>query len=514
VLAAAPRAQNGSNYHVLTNGRRDRSGHRRGRRAAAVDRHVRRGEDCAAAHVSSRPGISATAAGFASRCVPSRSGELAINSRQSCSRARRPEWQCAVVFTNPVHVAQFPLGTSGFCPTARRPARRPASSSRSSHGAVACLGITSIIPNNGLVPSAGGTSTLVAAAAMTLPHHLDRFLLGVRLQWLPTALSSLDDIRRADAPVSISPDLNQYWMFSDNEQKLWQSQTVASDAGATALRPSSPTTTTRSLRRCGAGDAGHARTASAGARPTRPDGQRIQRVTALVMIPTVAFDVGAAARPSASPAMRACRTPQPAWEPGSDLGPGTVPTLGFATWDNGGDGTVGASHVVSSTACAAEPGTDPGVLKFGGATRVPVVSAGLLQPVTSLCFGTLRPRDPAGFVSPFPVLHPTTIGGASWQLPDRARSPRRASSALAQCDLRHLGPLGTLGAPANSPSILPSPTRQARGNFSCSTEPRFAQVRVRFGVRWWLARPHVETQHLRCGRARITAAPIPSTRTR
>jgi hypothetical protein len=123
-------------------------------------------------------------------------------------------------------------------------------------------------------------------------------------------------------------------------------------------------------------------------------------------------------------------------------GPGTVGTLGFATWDNGGDGDGSVRLVWLSFdflgVAGGNPATDPGILKQAGTIRVPVVSAGLLQPLTSLGFGLFghvtRPNFPFG------------IGGASWQLPT---GPQPAACAGIAINITYgsSGRKGVLGAP-------------------------------------------------------------------
>jgi hypothetical protein len=101
-----------------------------------------------------------------------------------------------------------------------------------------------------------------------------------------------------------------------------------------------------------------------------------------------------------------------------------VPTLGFATWDNGGDGngsvrlTWLSIDLIALSPHPANPATDPGVLKQAGEVRVPVVSAGLLQATTKLSFGLFGHVTRPGFIDPYgPGGFTNAIGGASQQVP-------------------------------------------------------------------------------------------------
>jgi len=463
VLAAAPRAQNGSNYHVLTNGgdvtfRGVGAG---GAQVAPFDCLATfvAGEELRGAHVVQWSGdFGYRQQGFVEQvCVPvAGPGTLAIKfPAVMFLELDGLNGNAPVVFTNPqCSSPSFPLGTSGFVPYGTPPGSTASFLFKIfPSGAGIASGITSIIPNNGLVPSAGGTSTLIAAAAMTLPITSTGFCWGVAFRWIPTALSSLDDNDGWMHSVSISPDLNQYWMFSDNEQNLWQSQTVASDAGATALRlffanddyaltfvDADPVTLATLAPR-------------AGATPYSAWTANVSNEYGVVMNPNGGFDVGRGS--SAISFSGHAGVPNPATGVGNQdptLGPGTVPTLGFATWDNGGDGngSVRLTWISLDTLCllGLNPATDPGVLKFGGATRVPVVSAGLLQPVTSLCFGVFGHVSRPGFVSPFPSFsNPTTIGGASWQLPTGPHPSACLVGVSFNATYGTSGRLGTLGAP-------------------------------------------------------------------
>jgi hypothetical protein len=145
------------------------------------------------------------------------------------------------VFTMPVcgvPFGCFPLGNSaGIAPYGT-----PAGSSASFllTGFTTGVGLPSnaiaVIPNNGLVPSsAGGTAFVIAVASGTLGIASTGFCWGVQFGWLPSALPSLDDVNGWWMWRSNSQDNNQYWNLSDDETNIWQTQTVLSTAGGTAL---------------------------------------------------------------------------------------------------------------------------------------------------------------------------------------------------------------------------------------------------------------------------------------
>lgn len=111
-----------------------------------------------------------------------------------------------------------------------------------------------------------------------------------------------------------------------------------------------------------------------------------------------------------------------------DNRPGSVATLGFFTFDNGGDldGSVRLTWLAIDLLGLAgtNPDVDPGIPVFGGAFRVPTLSAGLLQPVTLFGFErfghlthfvTSGWPDPNGISSG--IFSPAIIAGAINQIP-------------------------------------------------------------------------------------------------
>jgi hypothetical protein len=154
--------------------------------------------------------------------------------------------------------------------------------------------------------------------------------------------------------------------------------------------------------------------------------------------------------------------------------PGTVSTLGFMTWDNGGDldGSVRLTWLAIDFLGLAgtDPATDPGVTVFGGALRVPTVSAGLILPVTIFGFqqfGHVTATaasgwpDPHGFSSG--AFGTTAIAGASNQIPI-SPLPVPCLGVALNITYGSSGRLDTMGTPGPitwNPSIAaPSGTKQ------------------------------------------------------
>lgn len=144
-----------------------------------------------------------------------------------------------VVFTNPIDAScvSFPLGgTAGFVGYGV-----PAGSSANFliSGLPSALGSGAfIIPNENLVPSGVGASAFILAGANvgSTPIASTGFCWGSQFQWVPSALPSIKDATNGWWHwVANNPLGNQYWAFSGDEQNLYSSRTIASDAGVTAL---------------------------------------------------------------------------------------------------------------------------------------------------------------------------------------------------------------------------------------------------------------------------------------
>jgi len=467
LIPGAAFAQNGSNYHVLTNGT-DAAffGVGAGGTQTAADGigTFIAGEDLRGSHLTALGDFGFRSPSFTEdACVlnaPAGGGALALKfPAMTFVELDGLNGNAPAIFLNPAcTLPSFPLGTSGFVPYGLGPGST-ASFVLAGLPSGAGSSVSIFLPNNGLTPSAGGTATLLGQAAATLPIGSTGFCWQVTFNWVPSAIPTLDDIDGLWHYAVNSPDNNQYWGFSDNEQNIWQSQTVVSDAGLTAvlglfanddyalqITSSEPDTVATLAPRPG----GDFATTTA----------NVSNEFGVVVNPNGGFDAGRGS--SAISFGGAAGVPNPTTGVGNQdpsAGPGTVGTLGFATWDNGGDGDGSVRLVWLSFdflgAAGVNPSADPGILKLGGTIRVPVVSAGLLQPLTSLGFGLFGHVTRPGF--------PFGIGGASWQLPT---GPQPAACAGIAINITYgsSGRKGVLGAPGKltfNPSLADtSGTRQ------------------------------------------------------
>src|SRR5262245_14681919 len=452
LISGAASAQNGSNYHVLTNGSDALFfGIGAGGTQTAADgigTYIA-GEDLRGSHLTALADFGYRMPSFTEEaCVlkPPLAGPLAVKFPLiTFTELDGLNGNAPAIFTNPAcTVPSFPLGTSGFIAYGTGPGSSASFVLALLPSGVGLPSATIFLPNNGLVPSgSGGTATLLAAATgVSIPIGSTGFCWQVKFTWLPSALPTSDDIDGLWHWASTSPDNNQYWAFSDNEQNIWQSQTVVSDAGQTALlaffanddyalqiTSSEPDTVATLAPR--PGDDFATTTVN------------VSNELGVVVNPNGGFDAG---RGSAAISFSGkAGVPNPATGLGNQdptAGPGTVGTLGFATWDNGGDGDGSVRLVWLSFdflgAVGGNPATDPGITKQAGTIRVPVVSAGLLQPLTSLGFGLFGHVTRPGF--------PFGIGAASWQLPTGPQ-PAACTGIAVNITYGSSGRKGVLGAP-------------------------------------------------------------------
>ncbi|RKY20178.1 MAG: hypothetical protein DRQ55_08485 [Planctomycetota bacterium] len=88
-------------------------------------------------------------------------------------------------------------------------------------------GFKIVIPNNGLQgATSAGTATLIAFASdISLAASAGCWL--VAFNWVPSAVPALDDINGWYHWSTSSPDNNQYYAWSNDEQNLWQSNSIA-----------------------------------------------------------------------------------------------------------------------------------------------------------------------------------------------------------------------------------------------------------------------------------------------
>jgi hypothetical protein len=315
-----------------------------------------------------------------------------------------------------------------------------------------------LLPNNGLVPSsAGGSAALIGAASnAALGINSSGFCWGVQFNWIPTALGLTDDIDGLWHYVINGSGNNQYWGFSDDELNLWQSNSIATSGGLSVVQPFLANAdysmhlamvepvTQASLAPRGLHQAGayHAQT------------QNVSNEFGVVLHPNGGFDIGRGS--SAISFSGLAGVPNPVTGLGNQnpvSNPTSVNTLGFATWDTGGDhnGSVRLTWVSIDILGlqGLDPALDPGITKFGGLIRLPVVSAGLLQPLTKLCFGLfghvtrLGWNDPDGLQG---FIFPILIGGASWQVPTGLQ-PAACLGTKVNLTYGTTGRKGSLGSP-------------------------------------------------------------------
>jgi hypothetical protein len=103
-------------------------------------------------------------------------------------------------------------------------------------GAGLSSSLACLIPNHGLLPSSnGGTTTLLAAASASLPIGSTGFCWVVQFTWTPTAVVSANNADGWWTWLTNSRDGNQYWGISNDELEAIQSLTIASDGGLNNL---------------------------------------------------------------------------------------------------------------------------------------------------------------------------------------------------------------------------------------------------------------------------------------
>ncbi len=470
LLGGAAAAQNGTNYHVLTNGADVAYfGVGAGGTQGAADGLGTwvAGEDLKGSHLTSLGDFGYRINRFVeSMCVykSGPGGQIALRfpallflELEGLNPHAPP------VFTNPACTQpSFPLGTSGIIPYGTPPGASASFVTATVASAFIPGGATALLPNGGLLPSAAGGSVRVVGAASVpvLPINSTGFCWAVQFTWTPSALALRDDIDGLWHWVQNSPDDNQYWQLSSNEQNLWQSQSVASDAQMSAVRvftanvdyaldlySPQPVTVAALAPR-------------AGTTPYSAWTTNVSNEYGAVLHPNGGFDVGRGS--SAISVSGTAGVPNPFTGVGNQdpsLAPGTLTTLGFATWDNGGDGDGSVRATWMSVDVlqirGVHPATDPGVTQAGGTLRLPVVSAGLLQPLTAVSLVSYGHVTLPGFADPHPSSISLTVGGASWQVP-LLQHPAGCHGLAFSITYGTTGKLGALGAPGRKtfdPSI-------------------------------------------------------------
>lgn len=451
-LAPAALAQNGSNYHVLTNGADVAYfGLGAGGSQTAADGlgTFVAGEDLKGSHLTQLGDFGYRMWGWGENaCV------FSAPSGGGAPTLRFPgllfveldglNGNAPAIFTNPAcSVPSFPLGSSGFVPYGTGPG--------SSANFVLSLvpsgtglptSTVALLPNNGLVPSGSGSATIVAAAAgIAIPLASTGFCWTVDFNWLPSALPLLDDIDGLWHYALTSPDGNQYWSMSSNEQNLWQSQTVGTDGGVTALQPFFANAD-YALRMFSVEPNTVATLAPRPGQDFATQTLNVSNEFGVALNPNGGFDAGRGS--SAISFSGTAGVPNP----GTGLGNqnpasgGPFTTLGFATWDNGGDGDGSVRLTWLSLdflqVSGGNPASDAGITKGGGTLRLPVVSFGFLQPISSLGLGLFGHVTRPGF--------PEGIGGASHQIPTGPQ-PAACVGLAANITYGTTGRKGVVGAP-------------------------------------------------------------------
>jgi hypothetical protein len=143
------------------------------------------------------------------------------------------------IFTRPACTAGIPNGTTtgGFLPYGLSPG---ASTNFFLAGLPTGAGLPStaaiLLPNNGLAPASnGGTATLIAAAGASLPIASTGFCWVVMFTWAPSALVGLDNIDGWWHWNINSVNNNQYWGISNDELNSFSSNTVGLSGNQTQL---------------------------------------------------------------------------------------------------------------------------------------------------------------------------------------------------------------------------------------------------------------------------------------
>jgi hypothetical protein len=431
ILGVAAKAQNGSNYHVLNNnGDAVFIGIGAGGTQTALDgigTHVP-GEDCRGSLKTDPDGAGPEPVQFSYRMTAWRenmcvfvpgvvSGAVNLTFpgvyliELNGLNANVP-----VVFTRPV--CSTPLAAS-FVPYGFGPG------STVSFVAVATSALgpshTLVLPDNGLV-NGSGTATLVGAGTGTLGPVASGCYV-VEFSFAPTASPYLDNIDAIYHYAVNSNDENQYWIMSTDEMTLWQSSTILTDGGLTAVAQFFQVTdydthfqTMEANTHTGLAPHGLAQQGPYYAQtenfpdPPGPPGPGS---------PNLGFDVGRGSEAITFGGLGGTKVPaglgglgngaqDPAYGPG-----GTVPTFAFVTWDNKpntsadgiGSGRVTWIMIDLAQISGLPPESDPDITKLGGTVKVPVPGAGFFHPITQ--FGLA------------PFLHTTNEGVlAAWPDPN------------------------------------------------------------------------------------------------
>jgi len=264
--------------------------------------------------------------------------------------------------------------------------------------AVSALSQTVLLPNNNLVSTGTpvGTATIVALATVA-PTNIASGCYVQTFFWAGSAIPYLDNIDALWHYTVNSPDLNQYWAFSVDEMNLTRSNTLVTDAGITALFAFDSVVdySTHQITREAQ------TTAILGPHGIAQDGAYYAWTENMTGGggPNFGFDVGRGSRAISFSGLGGVKVApflgglgNGAQDPAYDLNPPSTKTMGFATWDNKlGAGVPGSSRLTWLSIDLAQigglsPELDPDIKKAGGTVKIPVIGTGFIQPTTSLAF--------------------------------------------------------------------------------------------------------------------------------
>jgi hypothetical protein len=297
-----------------------------------------------------------------------------------------------------------------------------------------------LLPDEGLLGAGGtGTATVIAAGAANLAIASTGFCWGVQFTWQPSALTFTDDIDglwhyaiNSNGLTGPGGVINQYWMMSTDELGLWQSYSLATTAGNTGVFAFLPNVDYQLLISSQSPNT----TAALAPQGQNQSGFYYSQTENVEFSfnPNGGFDVGRGSHAMSLSGTKGVLNPTSLLANQNPLGSGAgpfAPTLGFVTWDNGGDldgsrrlpwitlDVLGSFAGVPSDAYA-----DATV--FGGTVRVPVANGGDIGfgGLPNTLFGTFSHTtaaapsgwpDAGGFaVGAFGI---PPIAGASIQLP-------------------------------------------------------------------------------------------------
>jgi len=241
-----------------------------------------------------------------------------------------------------------------------------------------------LLPDEGLIGTAGatGSATIIAAGAAELGIASTGFCWGVQFTWQPSALAFTDDIDGLWHYALNSTAGNQYWMLSNDELNLWQSYTLATTAGNSAIFAFFPNVDYQLLLSTVSPNT-HVSLAPQG---LAQSGEYYTQTENIGFNPNGGFDVG---RGSHAFSMSGTKGVPNAnglgnQDPGNGIAGGFgpfAPSFGVVTWDNGGD-LDGSARLtwITLDLLGSFAGIDPGLYTdatvFGGTVRTPVANAG------------------------------------------------------------------------------------------------------------------------------------------